>query len=125
MSEAAEIVLDGRAPIAQQVEGQIRRLVREGALRPGEVLPTVREAAVALVVSPRVIEQAYDRLERAGWLTQADGSGPRVITPPGGVVDAELVRLCRDLLRRAAERGFSSAAVWQALQVCLEEELSS
>jgi GntR family transcriptional regulator len=116
-----ELVLDGGAPVWRQIEGQLRRLVLTGALLPGEELPTVRALAVALAVSPRAVERAYDRLERAGLLSRADASGPLVTGPP----DAELKRLCEGFLREAAERGHSLAAVWHALQACLQGEVSS
>src|SRR5262249_2757563 len=100
------------------------QLILSGALRSGEQLPTVRALAVGLAVNPHAVEQAYDRLERAGLLTQADGSGPRVSVPaasPG----ADLKRLCEGLLREAAARGHAPAAVLAALQACLNEERSS
>jgi GntR family transcriptional regulator len=121
MNESPELVLDGGAPIWQQIEGQIRRFVLSGALRPGEELPTVRAVAVGLAVNPHAVEQAYDRLERAGFMTRSDGSGPRVAVPSGTPRDADLKGLCEDFLRRAAERGHSFAAVRHALQACLEE----
>src|SRR5262245_57110316 len=125
MNESPELVLDGGAPIAKQIEGQILRLVLSGALRPGEELPTVREVAVGLAVNPHAVEQAYDRLERAGLVTRGDGSGPRVAVPSGGSGDADLKRLCEVFLRAAARRGHSSAAVLPAFQACLREAASS
>ena len=122
MNESPELVLAGGAPIRQQIEEQVRWLVLSGALRPGEELPTVRAVAVGLAVNPRAVEQAYDRLERAGLLTWADGSGPRVAGPSGGPGDADLKRRCEVFLREATERGHSLAAVLHALQACLEEE---
>jgi GntR family transcriptional regulator len=125
MNESPELVLDGGAPIWRQIEGQIRRLVLSGALRPGEELPTVRAVAVGLAVNPHAVEQAYDRLERAGLVSWADGSGPYVAGPPAGHADADLKRLCELFLREAAERGHSLAAVLRALQACCEEEVTS
>jgi GntR family transcriptional regulator len=125
MNESPELVLDGGAPVSQQIEGQIRRLVLCGALWPGEELPTVRAVAVGLAVNPHAVEQAYARLERAGLLTRADGSGPRVTVPSGGPGDADLKRLCEVFLREAVDRGHSLVAVLQAIQACLEERVSS
>jgi GntR family transcriptional regulator len=122
MNESAELVLDGRAPIAQQIEAQIRLLVRSGALSPGAELPTVREVAVGLSVNPHVVEHAYDRLERAGVVTRADGGSPRVVGPASSPPDADLKQWCQAFLRRAAERGHSFAEVLRAFQACLEEE---
>jgi GntR family transcriptional regulator len=119
MSESPELVLDGGAPIGQQIEAQVRRLVRSGALQPGEELPTVRAVAVGLAVNPHAVERAYERLERAGLLSTADGDGPRVAAPPDGAGD--LKALCEDFLRQAAGRGHTLAEVLAALGACLEE----
>jgi DNA-binding transcriptional regulator YhcF (GntR family) len=124
MNESPELVLDGGAPVRQQIEGQIRRLVLSGGLRPGEELPTVRAVAVGLAVNPHTVEQAYDRLQREGLLIP-DGGGPRVAAPPVDPEGADLRRLCEAFLRRAAACGHSPAAVRHAVQACLEEELSS
>ncbi len=118
-----ELVLDGSAPVQQQIAAQICRLILGGVLRPGEELPSVRAVAVGLGVSPRAVEQAYERLERAGLVNGTEGCGPRVALPPGPA-DADLKRLCADFWRAAAGRGYSPAAVLHALQACLEEELS-
>jgi GntR family transcriptional regulator len=124
MNESPEVVLDGRGPVWQQIEGQIRQLILSGALRFGEQLPTVRAVAVGLAVNPHAVEQAYDRLEQAGLVTRAEGSGPRVTGPASGP-GADLKRLCEEFLREAAERGHSPAALLHALQECLNEEGSS
>ena len=76
MNDSAELVLDGSGPIWRQIERQIRRLIVCGHLLPGDELPSVRALAVALAVSPRAVERAYDRLERAALVTRADGSAP-------------------------------------------------
>jgi GntR family transcriptional regulator len=123
MSESPELVLDGQAPVWRQIEQQVRRFVLGGELLPGEELPTVRSVAVALGVSPRAVERAYDRLERAGLVSRADAAGPVVARPPGGHSDNELMRLCEDFLRDAARRGHAPAAVLRACRACVEEEV--
>jgi len=123
MNESPELILDGGAPIWQQIEAQIRRLVRTGALRPGDELPTVRAVAVGLTINPHAVEQAYERLERAGLLSLTDGCGPRVRVIPVGTSDAGLRRLCALFLRKATAGGHSIAAVLHALEACLEEEV--
>jgi GntR family transcriptional regulator len=125
MTETAELVLDSGAPIGQQIEGQIRQLVLKGELRAGTELPTVRAMAVGLAVNPRAVEEAYDRLARRGLLNRVDASGPRVSGPHGNFEDFELMQLCRDFLHRAAGRGYSSAALLDALHTCVNEEMSS
>jgi DNA-binding transcriptional regulator YhcF (GntR family) len=122
MNKIPELVLDGGAPIARQIEGQIRLFILTGVLHPGEELPTVRAVAVGLGVNPHAVEQAYDRLERAGLLTRGEGSGPRVAAPPRGPGQADLKQLCEAFLREASERGHWCAAVLRTLLAHLEEE---
>jgi GntR family transcriptional regulator len=123
MSDSPELVLDGAGPIWRQIAGQLRRLMRTGALRPGEELPTVRALAVGLAVNPHAVEQAYHRLERAGLLSRSDGSSPRVAAPANAAREVNLRHLCEVFLRRASERGHSFAAVLETLQACRTEEI--
>jgi GntR family transcriptional regulator len=123
MSESAELILDGEGPIGEQIECQIRRLVLDGILAPGEELPTIRAMAVGLAVNPNAVEQAYDRLERGGWVTLAECSGPRVAAPPDSRSDPELKRQCEVFLRWAAQSGYSLAAVLHTLKECLQGEI--
>jgi GntR family transcriptional regulator len=122
MNESPELVLDGGGPVWRQIEEQVRRFVLSGVLRPGEELPTVRALAVALAVSPRLVERAYDRLERAGLLSRAEAGGPLVAVPPGGPPHPGLKRLCKVFLREAAGRGHTPAAMLQAIYACIQEE---
>jgi GntR family transcriptional regulator len=119
-----ELVLDGGAPLRHQIEGQIRRLILEGSLRPGDELPTVRAVAVGLAINPHTVEQAYGRLEHEGFLTQSEGSGPRVAAPPSEA-DTVLEHLCRDFLRRTTSSGYTLVETLHAVHACLEEEMSS
>lgn len=89
--------------------------VVDGTLEIGERLPTVRELAVALRVSPRAVERAYAELERRGVVSQRPGEGIFVsLAPPLEAEMArqrELVALCRETLERAASLGFGASDV--------------
>jgi DNA-binding transcriptional regulator YhcF (GntR family) len=124
MSESPELVLDGGDPIQVQIESQIRRLVSNGALRPGEELPTVREVAVGLGVSPRAVEQAYNQLTRVRVVTWTDSGAPRVTLPASGPQGDDLMHLCEGFLRQATRYGYSRATILQAIHTCHPEELS-
>jgi GntR family transcriptional regulator len=123
MNESAELVLDGGAPIGQQIAEQIRRLVQSGVLHPGEELPTVRAIAVGLAVSPHAVEEAYDRLAQAGLLARGESSGPRVADPLQETSDVTLKHLCENFLREAYQHGYQFAAVVAALQDCHQQEV--
>ncbi len=115
-----ELVLDGGEPVERQLEGQLRRQILCGVLRPGEQLPTVRAVAVGLSVSPRAVEAAYGGLQREGFLIGGEATGPRVAAVPSGEGRDGLVVLCRDFLRQVADAGHSSADVLKALLACVD-----
>jgi GntR family transcriptional regulator len=115
-----ELALAGGAPIWEQIDGQIRGLILNRVLQPGEELPTVRALAVGLGVNPRAVAYAYGRLEGSGFLIHDGQGGPRVADPPASR-RSDLERLCRDFWQRTAEHGYTLAEVLRALQRLLEK----
>ena len=53
----------------------IARSIRSGLLKPGERLPSVRQASAARKLSPATIFQAYYRLEAQGLIESRARSG--------------------------------------------------
>ena len=98
-------------PVALLVVDELWLGVVEGRLEVGQRLPTARELAIALSVSPRSIERAYTELERRGVVAARAGSGMFVsLTQPSEqehIRHRELTALCREAAGRAAELGFA------------------
>jgi GntR family transcriptional regulator len=108
-------------PIYRQIQDQIRYGIASGRLRPGEQLPTVRALAVELSVNPNTVIKAYTELERQGVLTTEQGSGTFVAPQPMAPVraadrEAKLRALCAEFLGQAAQYGFGSDDVLQAIR---------
>ena len=59
----------------QQVVQRIRNLRDANSLRPGERLPSLRRLAAQLGISVPTVKQAYDELERLGWVEVRPQSG--------------------------------------------------
>ncbi len=93
--------------------------VIDGTLELGERLPTTRELAVALRVSPRAVERAFAELERRGVVCTRPGEGVFVSLAPPLEADMERHRqlnaLCRDTLAHAAELGFEVSDVLEVI----------
>jgi GntR family transcriptional regulator len=120
MTPEPELLLQGGAAIREQIQDQVRACIMLGLLRPGEQLPTVRSMAVELGVNPNAVEQAYEQLQREGFVTTEDGSGTFATLPPQGGLPragrrAQLETLCLDFLARTAGWGFSPVEVLQTL----------
>ncbi len=106
-------------PVSTLIVQDIWEAVVDGSLEVGERLPTARELAVALRVSPRIVERAYDELERLGVIATRLGEGTAVsLTRPS---EAELERrkelraLCGEVVERARTLGFGIEELLDAL----------
>jgi GntR family transcriptional regulator len=81
---APRITVDPDSGLApwRQVHDQIRWLVGDGRLPAGARLPTVRQLARDLGLSPGTVARAYRELETAGVLSTAGRNGTEVVGPP-------------------------------------------
>jgi GntR family transcriptional regulator len=89
-------------PIWKQIEDEVRRLVAAGELRPGELIPSVRDLARQLRVNPATVARAYQHLTDAGTLTVKRGDGTYVADHPPVIGRGERDRLLRDGATRYA-----------------------
>lgn len=64
-----------RVTLQEQLATQIRSLIQQGTVEPGESLPSTRDLATELNVSRNTAVYAYDRLISEGYLTTSDRSG--------------------------------------------------
>jgi len=74
-------------PMYRQVLDQIKDAIASGDLQPDELLPSIRELALALGVSVITIKRAYQDLESAGLIRTRRGLGSFVTA-----VDPEILR---------------------------------
>ncbi|HET6426198.1 MAG TPA: GntR family transcriptional regulator [Planctomycetaceae bacterium] len=87
-------------PIYDQINRQIKFAVANGALRSGELVPSVRELAQRIAVNPNTVARAYRDLQTDGVLETLRGEGLRVTkTAP------EACRTDRQSLLKARLRG--------------------
>src|ERR1700748_2191126 len=64
--------------IFEQIARQVKYAVANGALRAGELVPSVRELATKLTVNPNTVARAYRDLQADGFLEPIRGEGLRV-----------------------------------------------
>lgn len=92
-------------PIYGQIADRVRFAVAAGVLRPGELVPSVRELSKQLVVNPNTVARAYRDLQSGGVLEPVRGTGLQVSE---GAVEA-----CRQS-RREYVRGRLRSALAEA-----------
>jgi GntR family transcriptional regulator len=102
---------DLEAPVYVQVANQTRRLIASGVLRPGLVLPSVRQLAVDLGVNLNTIARAYRLLETEGFLVIHDRAGAAVAAPAAEIehfARSKLLDQLRTSLARLRQAGMST-----------------
>jgi GntR family transcriptional regulator len=98
MSPAPRIRVDATlpTPIWNQIEESVRYLVASGALRPGDVLPSVRDLAREQRINPNTVAKAYQRLVEARVVETRRGEGTFVAERPPAMPPAEKARVLWD-----------------------------
>ncbi len=74
-----QIDLNAAEPVYRQIAAQLRTLIVEGAVKPGDTLPPVRRLARDLAVHFNTVAEAYRHLAGDGWLDVGHGRNARVI----------------------------------------------
>ncbi len=65
-------------PLSSQIVDRIWLDVISGAIETGQRLPTVRQLAIDLGINPKIIDRAYQQLERLGVVSTRPGQGSYV-----------------------------------------------
>ena|ERR1041385_503050 len=118
MSRSAQLKIDisSEVPAYRQIADQVRALVIEGALEPGDSLPPVRRLALDLGIHFNTIAEAYRTLAREGLLDITHGHGARVAgVPPQIQADPEAAenfrQRLRELVAMVRARGLSTRRI--------------
>ena len=120
---------DSTVPIYEQIIGQVVGVVASGGLKPGELLPSVREMAGLLLVNPNTVARAYGGLERSGIVESRRGTG-MLITPDAPQKSAEMrVAILKDrlrpLLRDALGYGLTASDINRLIELELAATIAS
>jgi GntR family transcriptional regulator len=121
MQLPVQIQNDNGVPLYVQVEQQIRLLVLRGVLRPGDLMPTVRELAVQLGINSNTVARVYQDLQREGVLVLRRGVGSFVADkPPARPLAPADVRVLEkkvdELINLGRRLGFSPGELHQLIE---------
>ncbi|MEI8378600.1 MAG: GntR family transcriptional regulator [Planctomycetota bacterium] len=124
-----EIHPSSGVPIFRQIMDQVRAQVASGRLKPGDLVPSVRQMAVDLQVNMMTVSKAYSRLEAEGLLERDRGTGMRVrgqVENLGSVTDrqAELRDLVDHVVTRGLQLGLTDEQIISVVKAVLKERRS-
>lgn len=105
-------------PLWKQIQDGVLRLIARGALRPGDAVDSVREAARSLGVNPLTVQKAYRGLADQGVLTVRRGEGTFVADEPPRLALDDARTALREAARTYIGRG-------RSLGVALDEALAT
>ncbi|MBV9581856.1 MAG: GntR family transcriptional regulator [Chloroflexi bacterium] len=119
---------DDPAPVYIQIERRIRMGVADGTLQPGDHLPSVRDLARKLGLSPNTVGRAYADLSREGTITARAGGGSEIATrerlDQPALQRTRMERL-RMLARQTAVRGLALGLEPDEIAEAVRTELAS
>jgi GntR family transcriptional regulator len=91
-----KIAFDDSQPIYTQILTDFKRRLVNGSYKAGEKLPSVRNLAADLGVTPNTLQRAFAELNREGYIRTARNSG-RYITE----YENKLIALRREMAMKA------------------------
>jgi GntR family transcriptional regulator len=109
-------------PIFAQIMDRVKCAVAAGVLRPGEMVPSVRELSKQLVINPNTVARAYRDLQAEGLLEPVRGTGLQVTGAAPGRCQAERREIVRQRLRAAMEEALRSGLDLAEVEAIIHRE---
>jgi len=88
-------------PIYEQIKDQIKNKIVANELKTGEQLPSIRSLAKDLRISVITTKNAYEELEREGYVETIPGKGMYVANKNAELIKEEQLQKIEDLIDTA------------------------
>lgn len=108
--------------VYDQIVRQVKFAVADGALAPGELVPSVRELARELAINPNTVARAYRQLQDDGVLEAVRGTGLAVADSARRQCQSERTKLIRARLRTVLEEAANSGLDPQEIEQLFRAE---
>lgn len=110
--------------IYDQVVRQIKYAVADGAIREGELVPSVRELARELAINPNTVARAYQQLQASNVLESVRGTGLAVKKSAAARCKKDRTSLIQQRIRDVLGEAKQSRMEHSELQAMIEQELN-
>lgn len=115
----------GGLAIYDQVVRQVKFAVAGGVLKPGNLVPSVRELARELAINPNTVARAYQQLQADGVLQSVRGMGLEVTAAAVKHCRSQRQKLIQTRVRQALSEARQSGLEQGELQQLVDNELSA
>jgi DNA-binding transcriptional regulator YhcF (GntR family) len=120
-----QIDLDSSVPNYKQIADSLRTHLVEGALAPGDVLPSVRRLALELGITFNTVALAYRQLAQEGWLDLKHGRRAKVLDRKtrSGVSRKRVLgfqQRIREMVAQIQAEGLSATEIARELRLVVE-----
>jgi len=110
------IDLNSPVPVYRQIVDAIRHHLVEGSLKPGSLLPPVRQLAIDLGVHFNTVAQAYRLLSEEGWLDLRRRRGAMVLdrsrpAPPNKTNQERSLHRLREMIAQLQAEGIPARSI--------------
>ena len=116
-------------PIYAQLVRQIKYAIASQALRPGQLLPSVRQLSVELAINPNTVARAYQQLQQEDILESLRGRGLAVRAGATGTchqMRRELIsQRLHTILSEARQSGLAETEITNLVEQHLQSLSSS
>ncbi len=110
--------------IYEQIARQIKFAVAHEAIKPGDLVPSVRELARELAINPNTVARAYRELQADGVLDALRGTGMAVTNTARRRCQDDRVKMVRARLRQVLTEARQSQLDVAELRQMVEDELA-
>ncbi len=107
-------------PIYEQISSQMKRMIMEQTLMPGDPIPSMRSLAKSLHVSVITVQRAYEDLQRDGFIETTVGKGSFVSAIKPEFFKEEQLKKIEKALESAINYAKISGVSYDELQTLLK-----
>jgi GntR family transcriptional regulator len=111
--------------VYDQIVRQVKFAVADGALRSGEMVPSVRELARELAINPNTVARAYRQLQDDGVLEAVRGTGLAIAAAARRQCQTERTKLIRTRLRLVLDEALHSGLDADDIDALMKDELAT
>lgn len=111
--------------VYDQIVRQVKFAVADGAIRSGELVPSVRELARELAINPNTVARAYRELQDDGVLETVRGTGLAVAANARRQCQAERAKLIRARLKLVLDEAQHSGLEVTEIESLITSELEA